>query len=208
MIFDRAIDIVVVMLSTLEGLTRLGGDPQLLRGVSEEAHLARAEPASIAGARAVTSRVEPVLEHPMRVLARVVLVTDAVPEGRAGYGGVAVPARVAALSLLAAVSVGAIGPVVAPHSRATLDLIGEHPELVGAEETIVMVMVNVLLNRNEVVEWDPIKHFPMPPIELNRSMALSEEERRGRGCIYSMRGSTMVELKLLHGETVVTDVKD
>lgn len=39
-------------------------------------------------------------------------------------------------------------------------------------------------------------------------MALSEEERRGRGCIYSMKSSTVVELKLLHALTAVTDVKD
>lgn len=164
MISDWAIDVVLVVLPTLERLGRLRWrGPQLVRRVSKETDLSGAQQARIADARAVTRRVEPILKHPVRVLARVALIADAVAERRADYGGVGIPTRVAALSLLSAMRVGAVGPVVGTHSRAALDFVGVHPEVVRGEETIVMVMVEELLNRNrnrdELIELVPVKHF-------------------------------------------------
>lgn len=69
-------------------------------------------------------------------------------EGGAGDGRVAEFTRVAALRLFASVGVGALRPVVAAHSRAPLDLIGVHAELVRAEDSFVNV-VDIVLSRSE-----------------------------------------------------------
>lgn len=105
-------------------------ETKLLRRVREEAHLASAKRARIARARPVPGRVEPVLEDPVGELAVVALAALARPVSRADDGRVVVLARVSARGLLAPVSVRALGPVVASHSRAPFDLVGEHAELI------------------------------------------------------------------------------
>lgn len=96
---------------------------------------------SIACTRAIPIWVKPILEDSMRELTGVTLETLAGSKGRACNGGVAKLTRVAALSLFAAVSIGALGPVVASQSRTPFYLIGVHSELIGAEDSFVDVIV-------------------------------------------------------------------
>lgn len=103
----------------------------------EEADLALAELTRIARAGAVPGGVQPVLEHAVGEFAGVAFLAPTVTERRADDGGVVVLTGVSPLSLLAAVGVRALRPVVAPHPRASLDLVGVHSELVGAIDRLI-----------------------------------------------------------------------
>lgn len=119
-------------------------ETKLLRRVREEAHLASAKRPRIARARPVPGRVEPVLEDPVRELAVVAFAALARPVSRADEGRVVVLARVSARGLLAPVGVRALGPVVAPHSRAPFDLVGEHAELIRAVDGLLDASIVLL----------------------------------------------------------------
>lgn len=96
---------------------------------------------SIARTRAIPSWVKPILEDSMRELTGVTLEALAGSKGQACNGGVAKLTWIAALSLFAAVSIGALGPVVASDSRTPFYLIGVHSELIGAKDSFVDVIV-------------------------------------------------------------------
>ncbi|XP_057489397.1 uncharacterized protein LOC130775258 [Actinidia eriantha] len=108
---------------------------QLLDRVGEETDLALAKPTRIAEARAVLGWVEPVLEHTVGKMTSLSPAALPVAVVWACHSRVVVPARVAATGLLAAVGEGALGPVVAAHPGAALDLESVHPEVTGTHPT-------------------------------------------------------------------------
>lgn len=143
---------------------------QLLGRVGEKTYLTLAIFAGIACTRAVPCGVQPVLEDSVRKLTGIALKAFPVhAEGGAGDGRVVEFTWVPALGLFAAVRVGALGPVVASYSRASLDLKGVHAELICAKPGVVNV-VRIELGRSddlgklllgEIVETgiDAIQHF-------------------------------------------------
>jgi hypothetical protein len=85
----------------------------------------------------------------VRKLTRIALEAFPVTESGASDGRVDELSWITALSLFATVGIGALGPVMATHSRTPLYLISVHAELVGAEDNFVNGIV-VVLGRYEV----------------------------------------------------------
>lgn len=120
-----------------------GEDAELARGVGEEADLALAVLAVLAGLGAVAGGVEPALEDAVGELAGVAAGAAAATVVGADGAGVVVAAGVAAAGLLARVGEGAVGPVMAAAARAPPDLELVHAEVVGGVGVVAGVGVGV-----------------------------------------------------------------
>lgn len=110
---------------------------ELIGGVGKETDLTLTKPPRIACTCPVPSRVKPVLENAVSKLTRVASRALSVSKRGAGDSTVGHLAWVTALSLLAFVGVGAVGPVVAAGPDAPFDLVRIHAELIGAVDCFV-----------------------------------------------------------------------
>ena len=88
----------------------------------------------------------------MGELAGVAFVASSVTEGWASNGGVGHPTRVSALSLLATVGVGALGPVMATRSAAPFDLVSVHAEFIRAVDCFINGTVILTLGKVKTID--------------------------------------------------------
>lgn len=110
---------------------------ELITGVRKETHLPLTKPPRIACTCTVSSRVEPVFENAVSELTRVASRALSVSKRGASDSTVGHLAWVPALSFLAFVGVGTVGPVVTAGSYAPFDLVRIHAELIGAVDRFV-----------------------------------------------------------------------
>lgn len=115
-------------------------NPQLARSVSEEADLSLTVLPIFTSLGSVPRWVKPTLKHPVCELAGVAAATPAAPVLGADGAGVVESPGVAAAGLLAGVSEGAVGPVVAAAASAPPDLELVHAEVVGGVGIRVVVV--------------------------------------------------------------------
>lgn len=105
-------------------------DPKLTRRVGKETHLPLAILPVLAGLGPIPGRMKPALENPVRELTLIPFSTRASPVLGTHRPGVMILPRITSPRLLARMSEGAVGPVVAPAASTPPHLELEHSKLI------------------------------------------------------------------------------